>query len=182
MKILNPFQNTPFTNLIKNVVFVGGVCALIGVWYLCWVWLAALTEGLLVPWDTTPMRPALGTWERTVNDFFENPPGAYLPATLFVLANVLLFTSQLKRGAPTTGLPLMFALTNVVFLLVSTLLTIAAHQLPELWLHQPRPVFDAGYHQTWPAIVVMIGLVTLLFVLQSKVLSQPNSKVAHTGD
>jgi hypothetical protein len=41
----------------------------------------AATEGWLVPWDCVhvSLRPPLGTWERTINDFFEGPPGSFLP-------------------------------------------------------------------------------------------------------
>jgi hypothetical protein len=54
-------------------------------------------------------------------------------------------------------------------MLADTVLGILAHQLPDLWLPKPRPPIDVGYHRTWPALLVTVVLLVILFLVQSKV-------------
>ena len=137
-------------------------------WLFLGLWLAAMTEGWLVPWDSAPGRPPIGISARTINDFFEGTPGAILPCTLFVLASASIFALRLTRSDRRTQLPLFFAVSNLILVVVATLVAIFAHQLPDLWLSQPRPTPDLGFHQTWPAIVMTSILLTSLLVAQCK--------------
>ena len=153
-----PYRVNPFTR--------GGTLLLFGTWYILYLWVAAMTEGWLVPWDTVPDRPPVGTWQRTVNDFFEVRPGAVLPAAIVIVISMLLFVIRVVRERNRTFLPLGFAATNLLFAIVDTILVIPVHRLPDLWLPKPRPVWDVGYHRTWPAIVVTTILLLVLFWTQ----------------
>lgn len=157
-----------FTNAAKMLIHIVGLVSLGATWYTCWMWFALITEGWLVPWDTTPMRPPVGTRERTINDFFEIPPGAYLPATLFLATNVALFAMRFRSATNKTWLPLLFAMTNVIFLGTAILFGILARVSPDLWLSQPRPPLDVGFHRTWFAILIIAILVGVLFTVQAK--------------
>jgi len=150
----------------KTVLFFCGIIALVGTWFFLWIWLAAATEGWLVPWDTAPGRPPVGTIARTVNDFFEVAPGAILPSTFFVLVSAILFVLRFTRTGNKVSLLFFFAVSNFIFGVLAILLTSVAHQLPHLWLSQPRPRLDIGFHQTWPAIVITAILIIFLFAVQ----------------
>lgn len=55
-------------------------------------WAVQIATWGLAPYDTVPpaQRPALGTRERSLNDFFESSPGSELPAVLIVGMSVVL--------------------------------------------------------------------------------------------
>ena len=163
-------------------IFVGGTAVLVAIWCLLFVWMAAMTEGWLVPWDCVhiSLRPPLGSWQRTVNDFFEAPPGALLPAAAFVAVGVSMFGFGSARRASRPLLPWAFAATYVVFFLVQIILLPLAHRLPDLWLPQPRPPLDVGYHRTWPAILVTTVLASVLFLVQCRMAVEANRE-AHNG-
>lgn len=158
-------------NLKKAVVFGGGALLVVGTWCLLFVMIAAMTEGWLVPWDCIcpPERPPLGTWARTVNDFFEVPPGSILPGVVFIVASASIFVIGPARTTNRALLPWAFAVTNVIFFLVDSFFVMGAHQLPDLWLPQSRPPLDVGYHRTWPAILVTGVLLVVLFLVQCRV-------------
>lgn len=158
----------PRIDFRKAALFLCGIIALAGTWFFLWVWFAAMTEGWLVPWDTAPGCPPVGTLARTINDFFEVAPGAYLPATLFVLADAGILALRLRRDGNRAIWPFFFAVSNLAFGVLATILAIFSHQLPNLWLPQPRPEFDTGFHRTWPAIAITTILITVLFTVQSK--------------
>jgi len=162
--------------LVKIGTFIGGILLLTGTWYLLFMYTAAMTEGWLVPWDCWPAseRPLFGTWERTMNDFFEVPPGSILPGIVVVTISTGIFLSRTLRATKRTLLPLAFATTNLLFLVVDAFLVAVAHQLRDFW----RPPNDIGYHQTWPAILVTTILLSTLFIVQLKIDIERNQSIA----
>jgi hypothetical protein len=66
-------------------------------------------------------------------------------------------------------LPLAFAITNLAFLLVGFVSVILGNRLPDLWLPQPRPPVDVGYHRTWPDVLITGVLLGLLFWVQRRI-------------
>lgn len=153
--------------LIKLGIFVGGTLLLVGSWYVLFMLIAAATEAWLVPWDCWPgpERPPLGTWSRAINDFFEVPPGSILPSAVFITVSISIFIFRVVRATERTLLPLALAVTNLLFLVLDAFLVGFAYLLPALW----RPPNEVSYHQTWPAMLVTMILLILLFFVQSKV-------------
>ncbi len=153
-----------------RAVFVGGTVLLVGAWFLISFFILAATEAWLVPWDCVhvSLRPAVGTWERTANDFFEGPPGSFLPALGLVLVSVALLLVGTLRTRRRTLLPGALAATNLAFVLADILLLDVADRLPILRLPEPRPAIDVGYYRTWPAILITAVLVFVLFLMQAK--------------
>jgi hypothetical protein len=154
-----------------RAVFIGGTVLLAGTWFLISFFMLAATEGWLVPWDCVhvSLRPPLGTWERTVNDFFEGPPGSFLPALGFMLVSVTIFLVGTLRTRGRSLLPGALAVTNLAFALAHILLLDVADRLPILRLPEPRPAIDVGYYRTWPAILITAVLVGLLFAVQLRI-------------
>lgn len=153
--------------LYDSVMLIAGVFALILVWYIAFWYIAVRTEAMLAPWDQWGnLRPPTGTWQRELNDFFDREPNYYLPGIAIIAVNLVLLLKGMARSV--TGeiryhLPLAFALTNLAFLVSSFLSIFILYPLPDLWLPQPRPTIDVGYHRTWPALLVTGALLVGLF-------------------
>jgi hypothetical protein len=129
-----------------------------------------MTEVSLAPWDIMPGRPPVGTWQRAVNDFFGAPPGVYLPSGATVAASISIFFARLLRlaGFERILLAWIFAATNVGFILIQAILWVVTGRLVGYWLPTP-PGGDAGYHRTWPAIVVTTVLVAVFLMVQTRI-------------
>lgn len=153
-----------------RAVFIGGTVLLVGAWFLSTFFILVATEAWLVPWDCVhvSLRPPLGSWERTVNDFFEGPPGSFLPALGFMLVSVALFLVGTLRTRRRTLLPGALAATNLAFVLADVLLLDVADRLPIRRLPEPRPLIDVGYHRTWPAVLITAVLALGLFLVQAR--------------
>lgn len=121
----------------------------------------------LAPYDTTPLalRPALGTWEREVNDFFEAPPGSTSVGVLIVGLSVLLFVIALRRVSRSAGartrLMAGFAASNVLVGVGIFLSIFVAGVLP--LEAAPYP----GYGWTCKFLVPQVLLLALLYALQA---------------
>lgn len=154
---------------MRKLYFIGGLILLTATWLGSWIWFVTVTEGLLVPWDTIPIRPPVGTLERTINDFFEVPPGAYSLAVLFLALDAVLFIIRLWNAASKTWLPLIFAITNALFLLITTVLISWARALTDLWL--PYPLLGVGFGRNGLAILGTIVSTGTLLIIQTKFLT-----------
>jgi hypothetical protein len=160
--------NKPTNQFLSTLLLLSGPILLVSTWSIILLMLLAATEGWLAPWDTQRFRPPTGTWERYVNDLFEVLPGSVLPALLIILTSVTLYTYRVIKTQERITLTWTFAIANIVFVIVNSVLVSLAQQLPDLWLSQPRPLFDVGYHRTWPSILVTVLLLILLFMAQAK--------------
>ena len=83
----------------------------------------------LVPWDTAIARPEIGTWQRTINDFFEGRFGENLVILFFCLTTAFPVIKTLRqarkillRGFVTNVLCLILVVTT--FILCSNLIYI----------------------------------------------------------
>src|SRR5215207_301604 len=65
---------------------------LLGILALTWLFLLFIltifTALIMAPWDTAIDIPAVGTWQRTVNDFFEYSVGQLLLSVPVVLLSI----------------------------------------------------------------------------------------------
>lgn len=102
---------------------LGGLSLLVS-WYGLFVWLAGMTEAFLVPWDLTPVRPPTDTLPRTLNDFFEGPPGSFLPAGTVVASSAALFVWRWLRATDRRWLPWFFAIANLAFIPYNLVLSV----------------------------------------------------------
>ncbi|HOG45228.1 MAG TPA: hypothetical protein PLJ35_02150 [Anaerolineae bacterium] len=147
---------------VQILAFAGGLLLLAVTWYALFWCLAGATELLLVPWDTTPQRPPVGTLAREVNDFFEGPPGAYLPAATIVGAGMVSLVVGAVRRRCGAWLPVILAAANSIFMVLASIAYVANQSLFALRLPPPQTGYDLGYQRTWPAILVAGLLLGLL--------------------
>ncbi len=106
---------------VSNPVLQLGVPALILLftWWMLFGGVQIATWSLM-PYDGTlaERHPPLGTLERSLNDFFESPPGSNLPAALVVGTSIILLVVALLRIPGRSGerakLVLGFAAMNFI--------------------------------------------------------------------
>lgn len=114
----------------------------------------------------------MGTWERTINDFFAFGIGSLLPALIVVGVGLLLYLRALDRSAPVRpSLSWAFAICNVLFIILLSNAMSLATALNDSFL-PPRAPNEIGYHRDWPAIAVTVALSILLLLVQWKTASR----------
>jgi hypothetical protein len=137
-------------------------------WCLLWAWIVGMTEGYLVPWDTTPVRPAPGTWQLALNVFFEGPPGSLLPSWVFLTIGVAIFVVRLVRRRDRRWLPWAFAATNLIFMAADLVCGMFAWNLPTLEFLRAEGVSPhLGYEHTWAPLSATLLLLFALFMVQT---------------
>jgi hypothetical protein len=151
----------------KSIVFFVSTLALLASWLLLFAWIVLTTESFLAPWDLSANRMPIGTWQRTLNDFFESFPGSIVPATITTLASICIFIYRNLRVTNRHVLPISFAFTNIVCIAISIFLTFFAIRIPSLWLPL-RYRLDEGYERSWITIVVIATLLLILLFVQVK--------------
>ncbi len=78
---------------------IGMTILLIGSWLLIFFTLTFFTELIMAPWDTAIHLPEVGTWQRTLNDFFDFSLGKYLLSVPVILLNIWLVASNRAKPA-----------------------------------------------------------------------------------
>lgn len=163
----------------RSLEFGLGLLWLGASWYLLFMLIAGMTEGWLVPWDTTPQRPAFGTWQRTLNNYFESPPGSLLPSRTFLAIGALIFAVRLASSRDRRWLPWIFAATNFALIPIGMVCIGLAWKFPELdMLRASGPVPHFGYERTWGPIGVSLLLFVALFLAQALIRIERRPAVA----
>jgi hypothetical protein len=135
-----------------------GIVALLTSWALLFFWLMLATELIFAPWDTAVTRPEIGTWQRTLNDFFETSPGNFSLAMLGVGASIVLTLTAIKRGYSNllrlAGINLLcFGVLITVFTPVALLNNVIFPYPPVLY----DPTYE-GYHRSLLPGGVMLAI------------------------
>jgi hypothetical protein len=123
-------------------------------WLVVFFILMVLTEFVLAPWDTAIHQPEIGTWQRTVNDFFVQEPGNLVIASLLIVASIYLTWRQ--RAYPLWAL----ALGNVVFAVLVMGLFMGAAIVNNAVFPYPPVLYDPNYHGYHRAVIP--GLIVAL--------------------
>lgn len=158
---------------VMKDLFIGGLAVgiLIFSWYACYMWLMLMTEGWGAHWDTAPIRPPIGDWQRTINDFFEAGIGMYLPAAILLATSGLLYIFTLARTRAVQMTSFVFGVTNLVALAVLFAIVIPmqmflirtpAHLAPEDWSYW------GDFTREWPLTLVALIVFVGLFVAQPR--------------
>ena len=178
-------RHQPFSPARCIGLLVVGIPAFVLTSYLLFCFMTLRTEYMLVPWDQWgSLAPPRDTWERQLNDFFNRSPNYYLLAAAAVFVVTALMLLALRRATDNSvraRLPLVFVLGNLAFLVTAFLSSLFVEPLANLWLPQPRPPVDVGYHRTWPHVVTTLVLFGLLLWGQWKFAS-PSHWARHRND
>ncbi|RMG93539.1 MAG: hypothetical protein D6706_15125 [Chloroflexi bacterium] len=159
--------------LLQQVINALAIGLLIFSWFACYLWIMGLTEGWGAPWDTTPIRPPIGHWQRSINDFFESGIGAYLPTAIFLVISVLLYIRALIHTQDVRTTSFVFGVTNLVALVALIVIVIPiqvflihtpAYLTPEDWSYW------GDFRREWPLTLVALVLFASLFLVQPRLI------------
>lgn len=140
-------------------------------WFFCYLWIMALTEGWGAPWDTTSIRPPVGHWQRSINDFFESGVGMYVPTAVFLAVSLLLYARSLVRTRAVLETSLVFGFTNlaamiglvlVVILVQILLIRTPSNLTPADWSYW------GDFTREWPLTVIALLWFAGLFMIQPR--------------
>ncbi len=157
----HPLNRVPA--LWRGLVFALGTVALLATFSVLYGWISLGTEALLAPWpcDCSWYKPpALGTLQRTLNDFFAGA-GRDVPSLVFVLIVGIIVGRRTWRAKDRTWLPLVFSGANIVFFAADLVATDLSWALSN-WVVGPRIGIDAGYHRTW-YVIAASGILWIVF-------------------
>lgn len=136
----------------------GMAILLIGSWLILFFTLTFFTELIMAPWDTAIHLPEVGTWQRTLNDFFDFSVGKYLLSIPAILLSLRLVVT--RRGTSLAYLGRLAA-GNVLFVGALWVLFVAASAINNQILFPYPPVlYDPtyrGYHLSVFPMAVMLA-------------------------
>ena len=133
--------------------------ALLMTWIIIFLWLTVLTQFIMVPWDTAITQPEIGTWQRTLNDFFATFPGYFVFSGPLLLASISLSINVMKNN----GKRLMLLLAgNIAFvILVWGVFMGAAVINNSVLFPYPDVVYDPTHrgfhHSVFPGLCIMVA-------------------------
>lgn len=155
---------------LPTMIFTIGLILLVATWLIWFWWLSLFTEALLVPWYCCSLdaMPAIGTWQRTINDFFGTLPGSILPSVTMIAIGVLIFGRRMIKAKNRVWLPLAFAILYLLLLAADVVVTDLSWEVSN-WLVGPRlGGIDAGYHRTWYGFAAHLILWATFYVYLAK--------------
>lgn len=153
-------------SLTNILVYLLGFLSLAVTGFLVYGLLAVYTEGILAPWDVLKDSYPLGTPQRTVNDFFEGPPGNFLLSQVTILAGAVLLSLRLSRRR-TSRVIWDAVVANLIFVIGSLLLTWAGGLLDMGWRRLlPLPLATPGFNP-WAITGLFVSWLSLLYLYAS---------------
>lgn len=159
------------SSLLGQVRSLLAVGLLILSWCVLYLYTMLITEAWLAPWDTAPIRPPVGHWQRSLNDFFETGVGAYVPTAIFLMISGLLYAYTLNKTQDVGATSLAFGSTY--FVALAALITFGvliqlfvirppAELSPETWSYW------GDYRRQWPLILMALAVFVGLFSVQPR--------------
>jgi hypothetical protein len=135
------------------------VLALIALTWLAILFTATLfTELIMAPWDTAIVLPEVGTWQRTVNDFFDHG-GALVVGTVLTVAGIALTRPRFLRSR---HIRLKLALGNLAFVGAMWAVFMLATFINNQFLYPyPSVTYDPGYAGFHRSVLPMTAQVVI---------------------
>jgi hypothetical protein len=156
---------------ILSLTLLLGIILVMGTWVVLYWAEALFTESHLVGYYCCVSEqdlPAVGTLERTLGDFFRTFPGQYLPSFFFVGVNASIFAKGRLKMRGKVWFPLLFALFNALYLVLSTWLAGVSWSISDRVVGPLTSVYK-GYHRTWYGIVLHLALWGVFFLALTRV-------------
>ncbi len=144
---------------IIYAVFTGGIILLLGTWLCLLVWgFMAIDSLRLYPHDEHYL-----VWWNQLLMRFENPPVGNMLAFLVLAPSFAIFIWRTLKSKNRTLIPLEFALTNIIFILISGALLFTSP-------------FSRQYDYTRLGVLTTAALLIFLFFIQRYINLQKNKK------
>ena len=126
--------------LLRNLVLFAGILITTG---MVIFFLSITNLLLLVPWDTALFRPEIGTWQRTVNDFFEGHTGENATFIVMALISIVPIVRTLFRRWDAA---LRIIVANLLFFFLGYIILIGTFVITNLIFpgHPPGEIIDTN--------------------------------------
>ncbi|MBC8163253.1 MAG: hypothetical protein H7Z42_18750 [Roseiflexaceae bacterium] len=138
---------------------VAGV-GLVVLWFFVYIFELLFVESHLVGYYccvTAQDLPALGSFARTVSDFFRTPVGSHLSALVLSLGTSIIIWQRLRRGEPAFALVGLLLAATFVYV-VAELLLVSLGWSISTWLLGPQTSAYTGFDRTMYGIVFHLSL------------------------
>lgn len=134
----------------------GMIAVLALTWVILFYTITFYASLIMTPWDTALTRPEVGTWQRSLNDFFEAGAGQLVGLAL-ILASMAVVIPALRRSP---ALAVELVMSNLIFWGVLLIVFYAATMINNHVLYPYPPVmYDPnyeGFHRSvFPAISML---------------------------
>jgi hypothetical protein len=138
---------------IKYSIQIG---ALILAWIALFYVFTFFTELTLTPWDGALDWPDVGTWQRTLNDFFAADPGRLIISIPVLLISICLTISTLRRNPAAINHLLRLHYAFIPLFLLAWLVSVALNH----WVNPYPPVqYDPNFRGFHLTIIPGIGII-----------------------
>jgi hypothetical protein len=127
-------------------------------WLAVFFILTMITDFTLVPWDTAIERPAVGTWQRSLNDFFENPPGQYLFSIPIVFLSIIISIKAIRHHPEALN---RLLLVNLLFAPILLAMWMAAVFVNNAVYPYPPVLYDPNYHGYYRAVIPLTAVIAV---------------------
>ncbi len=157
-------------NLLDICNFIFATTIFVITWFFIINFLNTLTEMLFVPWDTVQvqLRPEIGTWERSLNDFFEAGIGAVLFSAVFVMVSLINLAVRFKKEKQKDQLLYLFSFLNFSFFVFIILIAYIDKYVVGFFLSD-EVLNEVGYKRNIFSIFAFLALLLTLFFAQAKI-------------
>lgn len=144
--------------MMRKLLYWMGWLALAASWLQIFVIIALFSEIIMAPYDVSLVRPAIGTWQQVLNDFFEVGPGGVLIAAAFTTTSVGLTIRAFIRNRQSL---LRILFSNVWLLLAIPMLCLLSFQVGH-WLFpleiSSTPTLEPlAFHRSFLSMAVLLA-------------------------
>ena len=154
---------------MQTVKNLGLLALLVVTWLFLLFTLTLFTELIMAPWDTAIHIPEVGTWQRTLNDFFDFSIGQLLVSVPVVLISIAV--AYLAFRTRPQLLPLLIFSNAVLALSVYALVMLASTINNQLLFPYPPVLYDPnyrGYHLSILPMSALLAACAVWFVWQRR--------------
>jgi hypothetical protein len=139
-------------------------------WIAYFYVLTFLTQLTFTPWDGAVDWPAVGTWQRTLNDFFATDPGRLLLSVPVVIGSIYLTISNLHRHPDNINRVVRLSWLFIPILLLTWYVAVT---LNNTLYPYPPVIYDPnyrGFHLTLIPGMALVGLCVVWLLRWQKLL------------
>jgi len=137
---------------------LGSLALLVPTWLFLLFTLTLFTELIMAPWDTAIHLPEVGTWQRTLNDFFDFSFGQFLISLPVVLVSIAVTVAAYRSRSQV--LPRLVIGNALLAVSVWLLVMLASAINNQILYPYPSVLYDPNYRGYHLSILPMFALLS----------------------
>lgn len=137
-------------------------------WILIFICVSMLTDWIFAPWDVTWFKPTLGTWERTLTDFFDFGIGQFLFSVPAIIVSCIILVKTRRQDRHITA---TLALSNLALVISLFFFTALGNRISDFIFGVPSFIYqlyvkDIDYRSAAIPIIAFLFVYILWTVFQ----------------